>query len=219
MKNRFFQLILILIWITSCNNQESSIKKEFAFQGGYDSINRNDVLESVKESYISNKKKLFETNDEIEEFVAYDFEISDVDTAAVLTKIKLILGSQKFSLNRILPDSLKGGYLEKALKAHDDSLIYFYTNFHGYKIAYYYYVVYRDEEILPRVYKHNLWVDTNSNIVLESIPYSLTILFVEGQPMARDDQRKVFIKKWWPDSLPKDIDSIELEEYFQHKIN
>ena len=212
-----FLINFILLWMISCDNQESPSNKEFVFQGKYDSSNKNDVIKNIKENYIKNKKDKFESNYGIEQFVAYDFKTEEIDTADVLTNIKLILGNQKFLLGNIIPDSIKGGQLEKALKAHDDSLIYFYTYFHGYRISYYYYLTYEDKNKSPHVYYHVLWVDTNSNVILESMPYALNIIFEDEQPFARHEQRKMFVKKYWSDSLPKDIDSSQITKYYQHK--
>ncbi|MFW5983312.1 MAG: hypothetical protein ACOCQ4_02335 [bacterium] len=211
----------ILLSLNFCDDRKYSNGNNFVFQGSYDSTNKTKVTKNIKETYIKNQKEKFENNSNIEKFEIFDIETEAIDTSEVLRSIKIIIDDQNFLLDNIIPDNNKSNSLKKVLKAHDDSLIIFYSNFHGYRLSYYYYFIFKNKDKKPEVYYHELWVDTNSNIVLKSMPYQLNILISEAhdQPVARHEQRKMFIKRWWSDTLPNDIDSNSIAKYYQEKDN
>ena len=208
-------LILLFLFLTACNyNQE---EKEKTFQVKYSPENKAAVRDSMK-ALIESEKKMYKKTDSIGKHIIYDLKIKEIDTSYVKKRIKTIRSQAEYlRVNDIpgVPDGKNKDAILKALQSHDDSLVNFYKNFHGYRVKYNTYLSFI-ESVKSKNYhfREILWVDTIANIIHES--------YADGIPMVIGDSvyspkytSKNLVKKWWPDTLSTHIDTVFLDKEFR----
>lgn len=209
-------LFILYLFLIACNNSKD--EKGNSFQLKYRTENKVAVKDSIK-ALIEFEKEKNKKVDTINEYYINRLEINEIDSNYVNNQIKKIRSQAKFIReNNIpgVPDGRSKDDIMKALSSHDDSLVNFYENFHGYTVIYSSYIISLNGN---SHYTSILWVDTNINIKLESHPKSFPIVIDKDSAFTPNFMSKVLVKKWWPDTMPRTIDTMFLESSTRKNAN
>ena len=202
-------IVMLFLFSIACNDgQEEKDKK---FQVRYDPDNKKLVRDSM-EALIESEEKMYEKTDSIEDYFIFWLKIKEIDTGYAKQRINTIRSVTEYIRENDIPgvpDRKNKDAILKALEVHDDSLINFYKKFHGYKVKYNTRLLLRDDF---GDFATTLWVDTNANIKLEAYPEIIPLVIIGDSVSKPTHISKKLIKRWWPDTLPKHIDTMFLSK-------
>ena len=202
-------LVMLLPFVFACNDEQE--EKDKNFQVKYDPDNKELVRDSM-EALIESEEKMYEKTDSIDFYLIYWLKIKEIDTGFARKQIKTTRSVTKYLKKNDIPgiynEKTKDAIL-KAIEIHDDSLENFYNNFHGFEVKYNTYLGF-SESVKIKSYNFyvKLWVDTNGNIIHETYADVIPMVIAGDSVYSPRYTSKMFVRKWWPDTLTKRIDKI-----------
>ena len=214
MSYRKIIMLVILIAGFSCTDKQSknTPDNDSTFQKDYNEKNRNEVAKRVWIEKIErlNDKRI---HYEIDDYTMEDIDIQEVNKGLANERIQIIYHSSKYWKENLHNYEGENLQLIKKYISYTDSMINFYKNFHGYRIK----VEYITEiELVKKIRNYNkqvFFADTNANIVAESYPWKLKKIDTSSN-LVIDSNRFIVIKKWWHDTLPKNLNNTVLIDYY-----
>ena len=216
-KNKFvIWIVMLFLFLIACNNGQK--EKDKKFQIKYNPENKAAVKDSMK-ALIESEKEMYEKTDSIEYYKIYWLKIKEIDTLYAKKQINKTRSVTKYLQSTDIPGvynkKTKDAIL-KAMEAHDDSLVNFYNNFHGYEVEYNTYIDFsKSGKSKSYHFCVKLWVDTNANIIQETYTDVIPMVIVEDSVYSPKYTSKIFVREWWPDTLPKHIDTVFLDKDFR----
>lgn len=202
-------IVMLFLFLIACNNGQEEKGKNF--QVRYDPENKELVRDSM-EALIEYQKKMYEKTDSIEFYLIYWLKIKEIDTGFAKEQIKTTRSVTKYLKENDIPgiynEKTKDAIL-KAFEIHDDSLVNFYNNFHGFEVKYNTYLRF-SESAKIKTYNScvKLWVDTNGNIIHETYTDVIPMVIAGDSVYSPRYTSKMFVREWWPDTLTKHIDTV-----------
>lgn len=214
MSYRKIIMVVILIAGFSCTGKQSKNTpgNDSTFQKEYNEQNKNEVTTKVGIKIIErlNNKII---NYDIDTFTIKDVEIQEVNKELANERIQMIFHSSNYWKNNLQNYEGENLQLIKKYISHEDSTINFYKNFHGYRMTVDYITEIELVNKIRNYHRQVFFADTNANIVAESYPWKLKKIDTSSN-LVIDSNSFIVIKKWWHDTLPKNLNNTVLIDYY-----